>query len=177
MGRPESRNPRPVCSFTTELLPGLSGPGPGHGYGRPYRLHHSHYYLPEQHQRIAGPKRRNQLGHCPRHSRWAGGECRRLASYIIQWVLHKCTPPSFGEPRQARFSIPYFYGPPPEAQVSPLPKLVSPKDPPRYRAVNWTEFLGIKAKHFNNGLSSIRICTSQTDLVAANGDDSNAEVA
>lgn len=78
---------------------------------------------------------------------------------------------------KARFSIPYFYGPPPEAQVSPLPKLVSPKDPPRYRAVNWTEFLGIKAKHFNNGLSSIRICTSQTDLVAANGDDSNAEVA
>ncbi|XP_031256858.1 gibberellin 3-beta-dioxygenase 1-like [Pistacia vera] len=79
-----------------------------------------------------------------------------------------------------RFSLPYFYGPPARAQVSPLPKLVGPSDPPLYRPITWSEFLGIKAKHFNNALSSIRICTSPpNEVVAANGDNNtnSAEVA
>ncbi|KAJ4952796.1 hypothetical protein NE237_029628 [Protea cynaroides] len=52
-----------------------------------------------------------------------------------------------------RLSIVYFSGPPTNVQISPLSRLV----PPLYRPVTWTEYLGAKAKHFNNALSSIRL--------------------
>lgn len=59
---------------------------------------------------------------------------------------------------QHRLSVAYLYGPPTGVKVSPLSKLVDQRHPPLYRAVTWSEYLGIKAKHFDKALSSVRLC-------------------
>lgn len=59
-----------------------------------------------------------------------------------------------------RLSIAYLYGPPASVQISPLPRLVSRSQPPLYRPVTWNEYLGTKAKHFNEALSSVRLFTT-----------------
>ncbi len=41
-----------------------------------------------------------------------------------------------------RFSIPFFFNPRGDAKVSPLPSVVSPEHPARYRIINWAEFRG-----------------------------------
>ena len=41
-----------------------------------------------------------------------------------------------------RFSIPFFFNPRGDAKVSPLPSVVSPEQPARYRIINWAEFRG-----------------------------------
>ncbi|KAK3219670.1 hypothetical protein Dsin_013640 [Dipteronia sinensis] len=67
-----------------------------------------------------------------------------------------------------RLSIACLYGPPSSVQISPLPKLVDPSHPPLYRPITWNEYLGTKAKHFNEALSSVRICTPVNGLVDVN---------
>ncbi|XP_059299667.1 gibberellin 3-beta-dioxygenase 1-like [Lycium ferocissimum] len=58
-----------------------------------------------------------------------------------------------------RLSVAYLYGPPSGVKISPLTKLVDQKNPPLYREVTWSEYLGTKAKHFDKALSSVRLCT------------------
>lgn len=41
-----------------------------------------------------------------------------------------------------RYSIPFFFNPAAATKVSPLPSVVSPERPPRYRSINWSEFRG-----------------------------------
>lgn len=72
---------------------------------------------------------------------------------------------------QHRLSVAYLYGPPSSVQISPLSKLVDPTNPPLYRPVTWTEYLGTKAKHFNEALSSVRLCIPRNGLI----DQSNVE--
>lgn len=55
-----------------------------------------------------------------------------------------------------RLSIAYLYGPPASVKISPVQKLLGPRNPPLYRPVTWNEYLGTKAKHFNKALSSVR---------------------
>ena len=56
-----------------------------------------------------------------------------------------------------RLSIAYLYGPPSSVQISPLARLVGPGQPPLYRPVTWSEYLGTKAKYFDKALSSVRV--------------------
>ena len=63
-----------------------------------------------------------------------------------------------------RLSVAYLYGPPSNVQISPLPRLVGPGQPPLYRAITWNEYLGTKAKHFNKALSSVRVFSSLSDV-------------
>lgn len=56
-----------------------------------------------------------------------------------------------------RLSIAYLYGPPTSVQISPLPNLVGSTHPPLFRPITWSEYLGTKAKYFNNALSTVRV--------------------
>ncbi|XP_022146378.1 gibberellin 3-beta-dioxygenase 2 isoform X1 [Momordica charantia] len=56
-----------------------------------------------------------------------------------------------------RQSVVYVFGPPESAEISPLKKLLGPTQPPLYPAITWSEYLGTKAKHFNDTLSFIRL--------------------
>ncbi|KAL5721229.1 gibberellin 3beta-dioxygenase [Ranunculus cassubicifolius] len=68
-----------------------------------------------------------------------------------------------------RLSIAYLYGPPTNIQISPLSKLIDHKNPPLYRPVSWTEYLGAKATYFNNALSSIRLYDPKNETSFPNG--------
>lgn len=67
-----------------------------------------------------------------------------------------------------RLSVAYVFGPPESAEISPLKKLLGPTQPPLYRPVTWTEYLGKKAEHFNNALSTVRVCAPITGLLDVN---------
>ncbi|KAL0562040.1 hypothetical protein IC582_002488 [Cucumis melo] len=67
-----------------------------------------------------------------------------------------------------RLSVAYVFGPPESAEISPLKKLLGPTQPPLYRTVTWTEYLRKKAEHFNNALSSVRLCAPLTGLLDVN---------
>ncbi|MCL7043810.1 hypothetical protein MKW94_022594 [Papaver nudicaule] len=54
-----------------------------------------------------------------------------------------------------RYSIPFFYGPPRDVQISPI--LMLNGESPVFRSVTWDEFLLIKATKFDKALESIRI--------------------
>ncbi|OMO80809.1 Isopenicillin N synthase [Corchorus capsularis] len=59
-----------------------------------------------------------------------------------------------------RVSVAYFYGPPKDAKVSPLKKLIDydgNNNPPLFRPVTWKEYLEAKSKHFNKALDTIRL--------------------
>ncbi|KAK6248476.1 hypothetical protein QUC31_020041 [Theobroma cacao] len=56
-----------------------------------------------------------------------------------------------------RVSTAYFYGPPRDAKVSPLRKLIDRDHPPLYRPVTWKDYLEAKSKHFSKALESIRL--------------------
>ncbi|GAB2269447.1 Belongs to the iron ascorbate-dependent oxidoreductase, variant 2 [Dionaea muscipula] len=64
-----------------------------------------------------------------------------------------------------RLSIAYLYGPPRDVVVSPHPKVVDPGHPPLYKAVSWKEYLGIKAKHFDKALSTVKTCAPPTNVI------------
>ncbi|KAG6400405.1 hypothetical protein SASPL_137236 [Salvia splendens] len=53
-----------------------------------------------------------------------------------------------------RFTMAYFYGPPADSVLAPLPKLPGP---PRFRAVTVKEYIGLKNKHLEKALSFIQI--------------------
>ncbi|KAL5721195.1 gibberellin 3beta-dioxygenase [Ranunculus cassubicifolius] len=73
----------------------------------------------------------------------------RYLSILHRAVVHRT---------RHRLSVAYLYGPPTEIQISPLSKLIDQEHPPLYRNIAWTDYLGLKAQHFNNALSSIRLC-------------------
>ncbi|MCD7450804.1 gibberellin 3-beta-dioxygenase [Datura stramonium] len=46
-----------------------------------------------------------------------------------------------------------------------LSKLVDQRNPPMYRPVTWSEYLGTKAKHFDKALSSVQLCAPRIGFV------------
>lgn len=76
-----------------------------------------------------------------------------LSNGLYPSVLHRAVV----NRNRHRLSVAYLYGPPSNVQISPLPKLIDPSNPPLYRPVTWSEYLGTKAKHFNKALSSVRL--------------------
>ncbi|VFQ77950.1 unnamed protein product [Cuscuta campestris] len=74
-----------------------------------------------------------------------------LSNGVYNSVLHRAVV----NRSRHRMSVAYLYGPPPAVKISPLPK----GQPPLYRDVTWSEYLGTKAKHFDKALSSVRLCT------------------
>ncbi|KAE8680972.1 putative WD-repeat protein [Hibiscus syriacus] len=56
-----------------------------------------------------------------------------------------------------RISTVFFYGPPCDAKVSPLRKLVDFDHPPLYQPVMWKEYVEIKKSSFSKALESIRL--------------------
>lgn len=113
------------------IITRLSGSGASHGHGCSYQLKLPQYCLSEPPQWIARAEKGSLLGHCRCHRRWA--------------VLNQSKP---------GFSISFFYGSPAIVHGSPLPKIIGPGYP-SYWPIAWSEFLGIKAKCFNEALSSI----------------------
>lgn len=77
-----------------------------------------------------------------------------LSNGLYPSVLHRVL---VNRTRQ-RFSVAYLYGPPGNVKISPHPKLVGPNRPALYRPVTWNEYLGTKAKHFNEALSWVQLC-------------------
>ena len=62
-----------------------------------------------------------------------------------------------------RLSVAYLYGPASDVRIQPVPKLSDGDSPPLYRAVTWSEYLGIKAKHFDKTLSLVRLNDNDKD--------------
>ncbi|KAI4387038.1 hypothetical protein MLD38_004902 [Melastoma candidum] len=56
-----------------------------------------------------------------------------------------------------RHSIAYLYGPPSGVKIAPLPALTGPGHPALFWPVTWSEYLGMKAKHFDKALTSVRL--------------------
>lgn len=73
---------------------------------------------------------------------------------------------------QHRLSLAYLYGPPSSVKISPLPKLVDQFHPPLYRPITWSEYLGTKAKHFDNALTSVRLCALRNGFIDTNDQNS-----
>ncbi|XP_010254241.1 PREDICTED: gibberellin 3-beta-dioxygenase 1-like [Nelumbo nucifera] len=94
-----------------------------------------------------------------------------LSNGIFPSVLHRAVV----NRTRHRLSVAYLYGPPTNAQISPLSSLVDPNHPPLYRPVTWAEYLGTKAKHFNKALSSVRLCSPLNGFVDLN-DHNRVEV-
>lgn len=87
-----------------------------------------------------------------------------LSNGLYPSVLHRAVV----NRTQHRLSVAYLYGPPSDVQISPLPKLIDQNNPPLYRPVTWSEYLGTKAKHFDKALSSVRLCAPMNKLQDAN---------
>ncbi|XP_060205618.1 gibberellin 3-beta-dioxygenase 1-like [Lycium barbarum] len=79
-----------------------------------------------------------------------------LSNGLYPSVLHR----AIVNRTQHRLSVAYLYGPPSGVKISPLSKLVDQRNPPMYRPVTWSEYLGTKAKHFDKALSSVRLCAA-----------------
>ncbi|KAL2234737.1 UNVERIFIED_CONTAM: Gibberellin 3-beta-dioxygenase 1 [Sesamum indicum] len=56
-----------------------------------------------------------------------------------------------------RFSIVYLHGPPSNVKIGLLQQLVDNDHPPLYRPITWSEYLGIKAQHFDKALTTISL--------------------
>ncbi|KAK4413895.1 Gibberellin 3-beta-dioxygenase 1 [Sesamum alatum] len=78
---------------------------------------------------------------------------------------------AFVNQTQHRLSIVYLHGPPSSVKISPLLQLVSHHNPPLYRPVTWSEYLGIKAQYFDKALTTIRLRNEFIDA-AVDDDDS-----
>ncbi|KAF5453186.1 hypothetical protein F2P56_028106 [Juglans regia] len=70
-----------------------------------------------------------------------------------------------------RLSVAYLYGPPASEEISPFSKLLGPSQPPLYRPVTWSDYLGTKAKHFNMALSCVRLCSPQNGGILVDAND------
>ncbi|KAM1702924.1 hypothetical protein ACFXTN_026001 [Malus domestica] len=77
-----------------------------------------------------------------------------LSNGLYQNVFHRAVV----NRNQHRVSVACLYGPPENAQVSPLSKLLGPSCPPLYPPLTWNEYLGTKAKLHNKALESLRLC-------------------
>ncbi|KAK9066080.1 hypothetical protein SSX86_015482 [Deinandra increscens subsp. villosa] len=87
-----------------------------------------------------------------------------LSNGLYSSVLHR----AMVNRTQHRLSVAYLYGPPSNVRISPLSKLIDNSHPPLYRPVTWSEYLGTKAKHFNNALSFVRLCAQINGFVDVN---------
>ncbi|KAD6118694.1 hypothetical protein E3N88_09965 [Mikania micrantha] len=87
-----------------------------------------------------------------------------LSNGLYSSVLHR----AMVNRTQHRLSVAYLYGPPSKVRISPLSKLTDSFHPPLYRPVTWSEYLGTKAKHFNNALSIVRLCAQMNGFVDVN---------
>ncbi|KAG1327415.1 gibberellin 3-beta-dioxygenase 1 [Cocos nucifera] len=65
---------------------------------------------------------------------------------------------------QHRVSVAYFCGPPGNAKVSPVEKLVGPGRAPAYRGVTWAEYKGIRMKLFDKALASLKAQEESKEL-------------
>lgn len=81
-----------------------------------------------------------------------------LSNGLYPSVLHRAVV----NRTQERFSVAYLYGPPGNVKISPHAKLVGPGRPALYRPVTWNEYLGTKAKHFNEALSCVKVCAPKS---------------
>lgn len=72
-----------------------------------------------------------------------------LSNACFHTVYHRVVPNGASH----RLTVAYFYGPPADSVVVPLPKLPSP----RFRAVTVKEYLGLKNKHLEKAISLIGI--------------------
>lgn len=90
-----------------------------------------------------------------------------LSNGLYQSVLHRAVV----NRTHHRLSVAYLCGPPAQAQISPLKKLVDQTHPALYRPVTWSEYLGRKARHFNKALSSVRVSTTRMGFVDVNDHD------
>lgn len=75
-----------------------------------------------------------------------------LSNGLFKSVLHRARV----NQTKSRLSVAFLWGPKSDIKISPVPKLVSPVESPLYRSVTWTEYLRIKAIHFNKALLMIR---------------------
>ncbi|XP_028756185.1 gibberellin 3-beta-dioxygenase 1-like [Neltuma alba] len=91
-----------------------------------------------------------------------------LSNGLYPSVLHRVL---VNRTRQ-RLSAAYLHGPPASVKISPHPKVVGPNRPPLYRPVTWHEYLGTKAKHFNEALSFVRLCAPK-NAVFGDGNDTD----
>lgn len=80
-----------------------------------------------------------------------------LSKILSNGLYHNVMHRAFPNKNTDRLSLAYFYVPPENAPISPLNKLINPSNPPLYRTVTWKEYLGIKGKLFNKGLSSVQL--------------------
>ncbi|KAI3737607.1 hypothetical protein L2E82_27615 [Cichorium intybus] len=87
-----------------------------------------------------------------------------LSNGLYSSILHRAVV----NRTQHRLSVAYLYGPPSNVKIAPLSKLTDNVNPPLYRSVTWSEYLGTKAKHFNKALSLVRICGPINGFVDAN---------
>lgn len=72
-----------------------------------------------------------------------------LSNGCFPTVIHRVVPNDTAH----RFTVGYFYGPPAEAVVAPLPKLSEP----RFRAVTVKEYIGLRNKHLEKAISLVEI--------------------
>ncbi|KAK9690324.1 hypothetical protein RND81_09G120000 [Saponaria officinalis] len=63
-----------------------------------------------------------------------------------------------------RYSVAYLYGPPSGAAIQPISELVGPTHPPLYRAVTWSEYLGLKGKYFHKALSLVQLSNNEINI-------------
>ncbi|KAI3512632.1 hypothetical protein L1887_19950 [Cichorium endivia] len=87
-----------------------------------------------------------------------------LSNGLYSSVLHRAVV----NRTQHRLSVAYLYGPPSNVKIAPLSKLTDNVNPPLYRSVTWSEYLGTKAKHFNKALSLVRLCGPINGFLDAN---------
>ncbi|MCE3216343.1 gibberellin 3-beta-dioxygenase [Datura stramonium] len=73
-----------------------------------------------------------------------------------------------------RLSVAYLYVVVAVKKFHPL-ELVDQRNPPMYRPVTWSEYLGTKAKHFDKALSSVQLCAPRIGFVTSK-DQSGVQV-
>ncbi|KAG6387949.1 hypothetical protein SASPL_153145 [Salvia splendens] len=73
-----------------------------------------------------------------------------LSNATFHNMYHRVVPNEMSH----RFTMAYFYGPPADSVLAPLPKLPGP---PRFRAITVKEYIGLKNKHLEKALSIIQI--------------------
>ncbi|KAL0429818.1 UNVERIFIED_CONTAM: Gibberellin 3-beta-dioxygenase 1 [Sesamum radiatum] len=74
---------------------------------------------------------------------------------------------------QHRLSIVYLHGPPSSVKIGPLPQLVDHNNPPLYRPITWSEYLGIKAQYFDKALTTISL---KNEFMDAAADDDSVKI-
>ncbi|KAK0570579.1 hypothetical protein LWI29_003449 [Acer saccharum] len=143
----------------TQLLPDLSRPDPGHGFGSTYRFFTAHASIPNQYQWPPSVQRKCWVGGWVLVNPISGAFVVNVGDLMhiicngrFKTALHR----ALVNQTHHRISVVYFYGPPKDVNVSPSIKLVDRDHPILYRPVTWKEYLDSKTTHFNKALDFIR---------------------